>query len=553
MLAEPELAGLLYRADWTRLTLSAGVRRVTGPGRGGAGWLGARVTRPPWISPGHPSEGPGGGTYRVTGRLLVAPGLRYRLETIGEDGQKLLQGCDGDRPWYQVSQPEDGLRLQIFGGPQPPEPELLHPSWLLTGFDLGPADAVVVGGRNGYRLVATPRPSPVMEQLSWGDTDQAEVVVDAELGILLRCERRSGGQVVLASELSDVVPGPPGAVDPAQFAAPAGSTFSESEASLAGAPFGPGVKTAAGLGAGLLAGAIRRAGRRAPASGPAETIPRGEDEESWARPAADAPAASDDLVHRLHRAGRTGPAFTAEYHQWLDPAVLATMARTGPGGVLSLAEAIAEIAEVEHWISRIQVVAHDQYRIDHLSGYRHGTPLAIACDGQRRWREYADHVTVGPAATLPDDLAHLIDPRWLLTGQLSGGEQVTVGGRAGFRIRQARRAIDLPDLGSLGMPSRAITVLDADLGILLSLARYPALPPLWQQAAGPLTRQELRGITPADTTNAPDFDADVPPGVRVIEDAGDLFGDAEPPGLLGFAARTVNGAARWANHLRGRQ
>ena len=142
MLAEPELAGLLYRADWTRLTLSAGVRRVTGPGRGGAGWLGARVTRPPWISPGHPSEGPGGGTYRVTGRLLVAPGRRYRLETIGEDGQKLLQGCDGDRPWYQVSQPEDGSRLQIFGGPQPPDPESLHPSWLLTGFDLGPADAV---------------------------------------------------------------------------------------------------------------------------------------------------------------------------------------------------------------------------------------------------------------------------------------------------------------------------------------------------------------------------------------------------------------------------
>jgi len=485
----------------------------------------------------------------------VAPGRRYRLEIIGKDGQKFLQGCDGDRPWYLVGEPDDGSRLQIFASPQPPEPELLHPSWLLTGFDLGPADAVAAGGRDGYRLMATPRPSPVMEQPSWGGTDQAEVVVDAELGILLRCERRSGGQVVLASELSDVVVGPPGAVDPAQFAAPAGSIVSESDASLFGAPFGPGVKTAAGVGAGLLAGVIRRAGRRAPASGPGETIPRGEGEETWARPAADAPAAGDDLVYRLHRAGRATPAFTAEYHQWLDPAVLANMTRPGPGGVLSLAEAIAEIATVEHWISRIQVVAHDRYRIDHLSGYRHGTPLAIACDGQRRWREYPDHVTVGPAATLPDDLARLIDPRWLLTGQLSGGEQVTVGGRAGFRIRQARRAGDLPDLGSLGMPSRAITVLDADLGILLSLARYPAIPPPRSQeaAAGPLTRQELREITPAGQTDAPDFDADVPPGVRVIEDAGDLFGAADAPGLPGFASRTVNGAARWANHLRGRQ
>jgi hypothetical protein len=53
--------------------------------------------------------------------------------------------------------------------------------------------------------------------------------------------------------------------------------------------------------------------------------------------------------------------------------------------------------------------------------------------------------------------------------------------------------------------------------------------------------------------DAPDFDADVPPGVRVVEDAGDLFGNADAPGVLGFASRTVSGAARWANHLRGRQ
>jgi hypothetical protein len=454
-----------------------------------------------------------------------------------------------------MSQPEDGSRLQIFGSPQPPEPELLHPSWLLTGFDLGPADEVVVGGRDGYRLMATPRPSLVIEQLSWGGADHAEVVVDAELGILLRCERRSGGQVVLASELSDVLPGPPGAVDPAQFAAPAGSIFSEGDRFTSGAPCGPGVKTAASVGAGLLAGVIRHAAKRAPSTGPGETIPREEDEHDLGHPATDDPAAGDDLVYRLHRAGRTTAAFTAEYHQWFDPAVLAKMARTESGSVLLLAEAIGEIAAVEHRVSRIQVVAHDRFRIDHLSGGRPGMPLAIACDGQRGWREYPDHVTVGPTATLPDDLARLIDPRWLLAGQLSGGEQVTVSGRAGFRIRQVHRTGDLPDPGSLGMAARAIAVLDADLRILLSLARYPAVPPPRRQkaAAGPLSRQELRGATPADKIDAPDFDSDVPPGVRVIEDAGDLFGGPDAPGLLGFASRTVNGAARWANHLRGRQ
>src|ERR1700761_3352121 len=118
MLTGPELAGLLYRADWTQLTLSAGITRVTGAG-----------------------DGPrGAGPSRGTGRLLVAPGRRYRLETVGEDGQKHLKGCDGNRPWYLVSQPEDGSRLPIFSDPQPPEPALLRPSWLLTRFGLGPAD-----------------------------------------------------------------------------------------------------------------------------------------------------------------------------------------------------------------------------------------------------------------------------------------------------------------------------------------------------------------------------------------------------------------------------
>ena len=249
MPAAAELAGLLYRADWTRLNLSAGLSAVTGPGPGRAGWPGARLPRPPWISPGHPFEGPGGGPGRVTGRLLVAPGRRYRLEITGEDGQTLLQGCDGDRPWYQMSQPEDRSRLQIFGRPQPPEPELLHPSWLLAGFDLGPADTVVVGGREGYRLVATPRPaSPGIEQAVGPGTDQVEVVADAELGILLRCEMWSGGQVLLVSELHDVVTGPPGAVDPAQFTAPAGSIGIESDASVVGAPPRAGVQPAAGVG-----------------------------------------------------------------------------------------------------------------------------------------------------------------------------------------------------------------------------------------------------------------------------------------------------------------
>jgi hypothetical protein len=86
-------------------------------------------------------------------------------------------------------------------------------------------------------------------------------------------------------------------------------------------------------------------------------------------------------------------------------------------------------------------------------------------------------------------------------------------------------------------------VLDADLGILLSLA--------WYEAGRPLTRQELREVSPAEPEKAPDFDADVPPGVRVIEDPGDPFRDSEAPELVKFISRAASGAARWASRLRG--
>jgi hypothetical protein len=83
----------------------------------------------------------------------------------------------------------------------------------------------------------------------------------------------------------------------------------------------------------------------------------------------------------------------------------------------------------------------------------------------------------------------------------------------------------------------AVAVLDGDFGILVRLASY---------AAGrPLRRQELRDVTLTDE-DPPDFDADVPPGVRVTEDAGDPFDDPPVPDPLKFAFRTVNGAARRA-------
>jgi hypothetical protein len=541
MLGEPELVGLLYRTDWTRLSLSAGLTKVMGDGPGDlAGWRpGVRVRHPPWTSRSQPADGSGEGPYRVTGRLLVAPGRRYRVDTSGEDGRTFLEGCDGDRPWQQLSEPEDRSHVQIFGGPQPPEPELLHPSWLLSGFDLGPAEPAVVGGRAGYRVVATPRRSSHGPgETPWRQADRVEVIVDAELGILLRCEKTSGGQALSLSELRDVVLDPPEAADPAQFAAPPDSIVAESYRAFFGGPGWQAGKTAGGLAAAGLAHVIRRARRHAPPAGPGEEVPRDESDAAWAREPADGPPVGDDLVHRLYRAGRTVADFTAEFHEWFDPVALVEMAPSARGGLVSLTEAIAEIASVAHRVARIRVAAHDRYRIDHLSGYDDRTPQAVACDGQRRWREFADHVTVGPAATLPHDISGLIDPSWLLAGRLSDGAEITVGGRPGYRIRETYRAGDPPARATLAMFSPTVAVLDADLGILLSLAHYGG--------GRPLIRQELRDVTLSDE-DPPDFGADVPPGVRVVENAGGPFDDSDPPDPLKFAFRTVNGATRRAS------
>ncbi|HXZ76961.1 MAG TPA: hypothetical protein VEH31_39655, partial [Streptosporangiaceae bacterium] len=76
MAGEPDLIGLLHRADWTRLSISAEVND--------------------------------GST------LLIAPGRRY-LEQTGD----YVRGCDGDRPWELIREDADG-KVHWISGPEPP-------------------------------------------------------------------------------------------------------------------------------------------------------------------------------------------------------------------------------------------------------------------------------------------------------------------------------------------------------------------------------------------------------------------------------------------------
>src|ERR1700734_3941283 len=104
---ERELVGLLYRADWTGLSLSGRVRGAgqfpaTSPGGGGGAAAFGPGPRPgSFLLPGPPPPPPDW-MMTTTDRpetesaLTLAPGKRYRL--AAEDGSRVL-GCDGERVW----------------------------------------------------------------------------------------------------------------------------------------------------------------------------------------------------------------------------------------------------------------------------------------------------------------------------------------------------------------------------------------------------------------------------------------------------------------------
>ena len=121
----PEVIGLLYRADWTRLSLSAEVRSETDRE------LLPRLSReepPRWYRPrpaqtqeeewsrwhrAWSAQKQDDGRYSWRGTLLIGPGGRWRLEgsVPGRDaGGEAAEGNDGERGW--------SWRPSATGGPR---------------------------------------------------------------------------------------------------------------------------------------------------------------------------------------------------------------------------------------------------------------------------------------------------------------------------------------------------------------------------------------------------------------------------------------------------
>ena len=533
MITEQELVGLLQRADWTKLSLAATVSRRFN-----------RVLRdeqlrsmpsPPWMPPWarammDPDDIPMRLGDQVTGSLIVAPGCRFREELTDENGDTATSGCDGDRAW--VMNPrlarteavaagrhgESGWRVYAGGSARPPFDRLLSPSWVLAGSGLRIEAAVIVAGREAWHVVAVPRARPSGPL----GPQRYDLIVDAELGILLRCETFVRGLPLSLEELDAVRVKVPEVADESLFAAPPDALKDVRD--LAGEVMPRGLATAAGLAADTLGFAIRHGpGARRPAVDGGEPMPQDADDvsrEDW-------PPVSDRIAYLLYRASAAERDIAAELHEWVSVEGFAEGLRRGgrklgQGGVGRLADAISDkaVPGTTHHVARFILTADEvRYRLDWVVGAPRGKPVTESCDGQTSWRVYSDRTLTGPARPAPSRIVNLVQPSWLLEWRLSDGGEEIVDGRRGYRLR-ATRITGVTLRSPALIYDEAVAVVDAELGVVTRLTSY---------AGGrPTERRELRDVRVPASMNPEDFRVRTPPGVRVEQEAGP-FDEAPDP------------------------
>jgi hypothetical protein len=541
-----DLVNLLYRADWTRLRLAADVTtsRDFDLDRSRYGADGP----PPFLGaprPGHVWEMATDqlGTRTDRSTLLVEPGRRYR-----EQGEDHISGCDGDRSWSAVRE-GDGWKVETFpdGGPEPPLPPMLRPSWLLTGFTLEPGDPVTTGGRQALRVVATPRPGVWPRASAWRrPLDRVEVLVDLGFGILLRQEEILDGKILGVTELTGIRTGPDlmTPADGEQFLPPGGWDSVPGDAPRT-TPRGPAAggsgweasKLIADLAAGGISALVRSSRSRSFEQATQEE-PEAEMPPDFESVPADAPAATDEVLHLLHASrDRWAPGIAATLHQWHDIAAMLAQVpdgarRAGFGGLGHLIDAAGERVATLHMVLRLSFDGSGRYRIEPAvpaePGARSFRPRAetIICDGERQWRFFADEVTARPAGPPPQEIAKLLDASWLLGHHLSGGAETMTGGRAGYRFRVAAGEPARDAWGRLLFPDEV--VVDAGLGILLRSVCHAG--------SRPVSRYELRDVVLGEQG---DFRADIGARVRVEEEP-----DDEPPGPVNVPVRVASLIAR---------
>jgi outer membrane lipoprotein-sorting protein len=427
-------------------------------------------------------------------------------------------------------------RYRIHVG-KPGSDRLLRPRWLLTGYTLSVGENLSVDGRDGVAITAQPRAGlafaaahPKWPGLRSGSVSVARremgrdlperitAVVDAELGVLLRCAEFRDDRQVRSWELSVTETGADADTESPEED---DDTFGFSE-NLAGQA----LKSAWRLGADAFGSWVTgKISEPDPDADVEEMPPLPPD---W--PVDDnGPTISDALLVLLQESGARE--FSATVHEWIDPRALGWWLYkaadvSGAGGLGSLGGALEERGPT-HKVSSLRYAGPSRYRVDYVSGHD-AEPATIVCDGENLWQFETDEVTVSPAKALPDDFADVTDSAWLLKRELSAESETELGGRRAIRFlaRLGSRSEKKP-------PVMTDVTIDAELGIPLRIITYAPGGP-------PLQCIELREVT----DSAGDLDPDVPPGVRVTHESGDLLVDLGVPEPIQAALRTAADAAR---------
>jgi hypothetical protein len=546
-----DLIALVYRADWKQLNLSATIghtfypdvderlaerkasesRRAFGPMQ--------RAPRSPELDdedrrPVHSEHS-----------VLIAPGGRYRIES----SHGILAVCDGEHSWYLS---EGEAHRELEPGPGSAFHGLLTPQWLIASYDFQVIGAEKVGDRAAIRVTGTPRTAATRRRGYYHLLDRVEVLIDAELGIVLRSRQIFEGQTREFAELRDLIVNPPEAGISGMFALPPDVPVEEEEEAFADyqPPSGVGWQVAgaaAGAAANALGFALRHAPRRKSAwptddeepGMPGDAVLAPEDWEQRQPP-------DDRTVNLLHRTGLTAPALTAEVHEWIDalpwiqnfkvlqeklPASLEGI--FGPDAVWdALGERAAEDG-LRHRVARLAVRIPDGYRVDYLSGDWNKRYKAIACESEHTTKLFDDRVARGPVKNLGAKFASMLDPAWLLNGwRLALIGPASIAGRNGIQIRAVAKGTAENGAGKLF--TRADVVVDAELGILLRNTTYVN--------DHPATRIELRDLCPLDETTS--FRIVPQSGMRSVTESGGPLGDLglPRPAEAGATAAATAGA-----------
>jgi len=101
--------------------------------------------------------------------------------------------------------------------------DIVRPSWLLAGLTLRPQGTTTRDGRAVHQVRGLPRLPRGGRALRTAPCDYVDMLVDAELGLVLRLESVFGGRTRRVVELRDLTVDPPQADDPAAFRPPPGT------------------------------------------------------------------------------------------------------------------------------------------------------------------------------------------------------------------------------------------------------------------------------------------------------------------------------------------